>query len=371
MNHGHLYVRRREISSAGPKTVIAILIFAAACALRFGARYVPGFAERAVTIINPLMLASLGRVTGLFNFSIVEILIYLLIIIIPVHLFVILFAAFRRESDAGKRMIGYLTNLLILAALIFFLYEAGEDICFYRVSFSDKEGFGRGSYTTEELTEVCKYLTEECNGLAGRVERTPEKIMVLSADIETRITEYMRKTGETYPTIAGPYYIPKGLIVSYLLSVTDLSGIYSAYTNEANYNRDMPDYNKPFTMSHELAHTHGVLGENDANFIAYLNCMNALDSDIRYSGALMGWIYCTNELAKRDQSAYDGFYRSLDAAVRSDLSANSEFWARYKSPVTESAKKFNDSFLKSHGQKDGTESYSKVVDLIVSYELKK
>lgn len=371
MNHGHLYVRRREMSSAGPKTAVAILLLAAALALRFGARLVPGFAERAVNIINPIMLATAGRVTGLFNFSIVEILIYLLIIIIPVHLFSILFAAFRKESDAGKRFVGYLTNLLILASLIFFLYEAGEDICFYRVSFTEKEGFGRGSYTTEELTEVCKYLTEECNGLANRVERTPEKIMVLSADIETRITEYMKKTGDAHPMIAGPYYIPKGLIVSYLLSVTDLTGIYSAYTNEANYNRDMPDYNKPFTMSHELAHTHAVLDETDANFIAYLNCTNALDSDIRYSGTLMGWIYCTNELAKRDEKAYQELYDSLDDSVRSDLRANSEFWERYKTPITESAQNFNDSFLKSHGQKDGTKSYSRVVDLIVSYELDK
>ena len=228
MNHGHLYVRRREISSAGPKTVIAILIFAAACALRFGARYVPGFAERAVTIINPLMLASLGRVTGLFNFSIVEILIYLLIIIIPVHLFVILFAAFRRESDAGKRMIGYLTNLLILAALIFFLYEAGEDSYFFRTTFAETYGFGNGSYSTDDLEKVCMKLANLCNEYADQVERDSDGYMVASADLGRRVSANMTELGETYPMLGGWYPEPKPVFISWFMSKMDFSGMFTA-----------------------------------------------------------------------------------------------------------------------------------------------
>ncbi|MEI3187265.1 MAG: DUF3810 family protein [Lachnospiraceae bacterium] len=41
--------------------------------------------------------------------------------------------------------------------------------------------------------------------------------------------------------------------VSEILSIQQLSGIYSPFTVEANYNRAMTDYNIPHTICHELS----------------------------------------------------------------------------------------------------------------------
>ena len=155
------------------------------------------------------------------------------------------------------------------------------------------------------------------------------------------------------------------------MSMTDLAGIYFAFTVEANYNRDMTEYNFPFTMSHELSHVKGVLRENEANFIAYLNCMNAKDADIRYSGALLGWIYCGNELYKRDTERWREIALTLCEEANYDLTENTAFWDRYRGKVADAAQNFNDSYLKAQGQADGKESYNRVVDLIVSYEKSK
>ena len=99
--------------------------------------------------------------------------------------------------------------------------------------------------------------------------------------------------------------------------------------------------------------------------------MNSKEPDIHYSGLLSGWIYCGNELYKRDRECWSEIYGTLDDRCIADLSANNAFWASYKGEISDAAESFNDAYLKGRGQEDGTESYDRVVDLIVSYEKKR
>ena len=67
----------------------------AACLLRYSARSVPGFADRYTDVMNPLLVCTLGRISGVFPFSLAELLLCLII--------VTLFAALARliSSAAG------------------------------------------------------------------------------------------------------------------------------------------------------------------------------------------------------------------------------------------------------------------------------
>ena len=368
MTHGALYIRKPDRDATLPKILIALLFAGTGAAIRLLSRRMAGFADLYAELMVPFWTGTLGRVSGLVNFSVVEILIYIIIAVTVLHLISIISSIRIGDSDRWRRLVSFITNILILVSLIFMLYEAGEDIYFYRTPFSEAAGFGEGSYTTEDLTAVCRYLADACNSLSEQVERNDEGLMVMSADPEIRVAALMTQLGNKYPMLAGRDEQPKPGFFFWLMSKTDMAGIYSAYTIEANYNRDMADYNKPFTMSHELAHTHGVLREDEANFVAYLNCMSTNQSDIRYAGALSGWIYCGNELFIRDHDAWEDIHGTLNESVIRDLAWNTAFWEKYKGVVSEGAQSFNDSFLKSHGQELGTESYNRVTDLIVSYE---
>jgi hypothetical protein len=79
-----------------------------------------------------------------------------------------------------------------------------------------------------------------------------------------------------------------------------LTGIYSPFTIEANYNGDMTDYNIPFTLCHELSHLRGFMQEEEANFIAFLACIYSDQMEFQYSGYLSAWIYAMNELNDKD-----------------------------------------------------------------------
>ena len=108
--------------------------------------------------------------------------------------------------------------------------------------------------------------------------------------------------------------------------------------------------------------------ETQANFCAYLACVGSEDADILYSGYLSAWVYCGNELYRRDRDKWKKISGTVAQECNEDLKHNNEFWARYEGKVSEVTENFNDSWLKYHGQSDGTLSYDKVVDLIISYE---
>lgn len=81
-------------------------------------------------------------------------------------------------------------------------------------------------------------------------------------------------------------------------------GYILQFTVEANFNGDMPDYNVPHTLCHELSHLKGFMREDEANFIGYLACISSENEVFRYSGYLTGWVYAGNALARVDMRRY-------------------------------------------------------------------
>ena len=349
--------------------IITVTLCAVALALRMGGRMVSGFADFYIGHTNAFWVNSLGRLSSIFPFSLVEVLIYALILGAAGWLIgLIIIACGGKKAGFLKILKKGLAFALPLAALIFFLFESNEDIGFYRTSFAAQYGYGSGSYSTAELAEVCEMIAGEINNCADSVSRGGDGIMVCDSGVGKRVKDNMIQLGKEYDWLSGMYSTPKPVCFSKLMSYTNMAGIFSAYTMEANYNADMTQYNLPFSISHELAHVKGILRENEANFIAYLNCRNSKDADIYYAGMLSGWVYCGNELYKRDKKLWEEIYNTLDERAGNDLRANNEFWASYKGKVSEAAESFNDSYLKGRGQTEGKLSYDRVVDLIVSYE---
>ena len=354
----------------------ALLLTAAALFLRAGARSIAGFADAYAGAFNRIWVMTLGRTSAVFPFPAVEFLIYGLILLLLFWIIRLIFVWAHRKREGGKEIFGrtarlFIGRVLVLISLIFFLFEANEDIYFYCTPFSAREGYGEGEYSTEDLARCCVWLADEAGIYADLVERDADGIMVMSADADSRIREAMMELGTIYGELSGWYPRAKPVFFSRIMSLTNMAGIYSAYTIEANYNREMTEYNHAFCASHELSHLKGVMQENEANFVAYLCCMNSTEPDIRYSGLLSGWIYCGNELYKRDRDRWAEIYGTLDERCIMDLNANNAFWAGFKGEIAEAAESFNDAYLKGRGQENGTESYDRVVDLIVSYEKKR
>ena len=316
--------------------------------------------------IYPVLVNVFGRVTGIFPFSIVEILLYIVIVLLI--LTVVKIIVYRiQKKDWKKQLKQSSMKWLLFAVVLLFLYVINCGINYRRESFTESIGVTLEKYTTEELKEVCVWLTNEVNAEAAKVRRDSDGLMMLGDYAKEEAVASMQALGETYEDLAGYYPQPKGLLIPWILSIQDLSGIYSPFTVEANYNSAMVDYNIPFTMCHELSHLKGFMQEQEANFIAFLACRESEETEFHYSGNMLGWIYCMNVLYKNDYEAWEEARAMLCDEANVDLAANSEFWSRYDGTIAEVSNKVNDTYLKANGQADGVESYNRMVDLIVDF----
>ena len=354
-----------------PLTVLLTLVFlGAALLLQLAARKVPGFGQWYAVTIYPLITGSLGRFMGIFPFSVTELGLYLLIVLFVVSL-----------VRSWPRPLKILGRLLFGASLLFFLFTVNCGINYYRQPFSALSGLTIQPSSSQELYDLCSWLVEQIqdsvrqledqaseeNGFSGQTSREPLPSYGKLLEYGRQGQLAMRRLGEEFPVLAGFYPAPKPLLLSRILSVQQLCGVYSPFTVEANYNREMPLYNIPHTICHELSHLKGFMREDEANFIGYAACIHSEDLYFRYSGYLMGWVYAGNALAQADPEGFAALRSALPQAALTDLSYNNAYWDAFQGKVAEVSTRVNDTYLKLQDQQDGIQSYGRVVDLMLAY----
>ena len=352
------------------RLLAAVILLLMSAALMILSARVPDFAEWYSEYIYPLAVNTIGRVSGMVPFPVSEIGIYILLATFYATLMrMILRAAGGRKKGKAPAalLVSWLSGVLLAAGILAFLYTACCGINYHRRSFSGEEGIITYQYSADDLKEICVWLTEEVNARADTVTRDADGLLTLDGSERDGGVKAMQQLAVEFPSLAGYYPQPKELLISEILSYQGLTGIYLPFTVEANYNGDMPAYDKPFTVCHELSHLRGFMEEQEANFIAFLACIGSERADFQYSGYLSGWVYCMNALYRADYESWQEVRGMLDEAAEPDLTANNEFWDRYEGTISETAERINDTYLKVNGQADGVQSYDRMVDLIVAY----
>ena len=161
---------------------------------------------------------------------------------------------------------------------------------------------------------------------------------------------------------------PKAIYFSGLISRLGISGIYSPFTGEANFNAAQPDFDLPFTMAHEMAHGHGFAREDEANFIAFLVCTKSSHPYVRYSGYLNS-LRILGALARVAPERYRAVVATLGDGPRADLKARTAFWQRYTGRLSAASHQFNNAYLKANRVRSGVKNYNEAVALIIGYYL--
>ena len=350
---------------------ISLVLAAASAVLGACARMVPGFAHTYSITVYPVLVNTIGRFSSIFPFSLSEAGLYLAAVFCILNLLFLI-----------KKPLAALSRLFFLACLLLFLYTAGCGINYYRTPFSYEAGMVMEQSSAGELYSLCLFLTEQINSTLtetdhsgdalkglypGQTEDTPLPSAAMLRELGMEGVKSMKGLGTAYPQLSGYYPYPKPLMNPRLLSIQQLCGIYSPFTIDANYNREMPYYNIPHTICHELSHLKGFMREDEANFIGYLACIGSDSPDFRYSGYLTGWVYAGNALAKADLEAYYGLYGRLAPEAARDLAWNNQFWDRFDGKVAEASTQLNDRYLKANNQEDGVRSYGRMVDLMLAY----
>ncbi len=345
--------------TAGRRAAAGLILLMLAGVMQLAARLSAGFGEWYALTVYPWIVGIYGRICGIFPFSVAEIMLYALIISAVLYTASHIFRIASRRETARAAAGDWFSAACFFLGLLAFLYTACCGVNYYRRPFSGYLGLEVRDSSVEELTALCEYLT-------GKVNETVDTSSY-SRSWKAEGQRAMKALAERYPQLEGYYPRPKPLLIPWILSVQQLSGVYSPFTVEANYNRAMTDYNIPHAICHELSHLRGFMREDEANFIGYLACIGSDDPSFRYSGYLTGWVYAGNALAAQDMEAYMVLYAGLNEQTRAHLAANNAFWNRYEGKVAEAANQMNDTYLKINSQSDGVKSYGRMVDLMLAY----
>ena len=347
-----------------------LLLLPASLALWAAAVYVPGFAEwYALNVYRPLA-GAIGTVTGSVPFSLTE-WFYLFAAVFVIY--VIVRAARRsRTGRPGEEWLRALASLVSFGCALTFGFMAVFGVNYHRASFASYSGLEVRESSVSELKALCAELIENANRLSVQVPRDGGGVMVYAESdwaMAAKAREGYGLLGAEYPVLAfggANFGTPKPLLVSPLMSYTQISGVSFPYTVEANVNVDGPDFLIPATMMHEQTHLAGFMREDEANFVAFLACRGSGDAEMSYSGYMLALIHAMNALYSADPAAFSQLRSFYSAGADADMKAQSEYLAAHEGKVAEVSDAVNDAYLKANSQADGVRSYGRMVDLLLA-----
>lgn len=358
--------------------------------LHIGAWCIPGFSDWYIAHIFPVWVNTYGRLTGLFPFSVGEILLCLgvlltaaAVLLALVLLVCFLIPSYRRRKE--KRLFAGAGFFYRACAWIFLgvclIMTLNCTLLYHGDTFNHRyfAGEGRDIYSLEELLAVRNFVVCRCNELSGQMERDEKGDIVYRGDMRQEAVRIMQKLGAQYSGLSGFYPLPKPLFFSDFMCQQYMQGYYFPFSMEANYNDVMYLMNKPSTFCHELAHLKGYIYEDEANFIGFLACVSSEEPVFQYSGYLSVLYYLDNDFYDAiggDLERYREEEPILPQVHADNVFVKQEDWDRINEEAlidTEIVEAASDSFteasLKWNGVEDGMISYNRVVKLLLQYYL--
>ncbi|MGN0505110.1 MAG: DUF3810 domain-containing protein [Lachnospiraceae bacterium] len=312
--------------------------------------------------------------TGFLPFSLAE----AIVLFAPLLLLLLLIFFVRRvlKARGGNGTVFHvfmsgILNMACAVSVFFFIYVIGCGINYYRYPVSYYLGLQVEKSSEEELRGLLTELAQTASGLRAELSEDEDGVYVLpmsTKELGRLAAEAYETFAEEYDIFSGHYPEPKRVFLSRAMSYTQITGIYTCWTMEANVNVDISPYSIASTMCHELSHLRGFMREDEANYISYRVCMASDSPDVQYSGVMHALIHTGNALyGKNPEAYYEIVSQYYSAGVRRDLVANSEYWEQFEhTKVAETSEKINDTYLKANNQTDGTQSYGRVVDLLLA-----
>ncbi len=317
--------------------------------------------------IGAFVRAVLSYFTTYLPFSFAETIIIGMPFIIGIMIYISVKAIKKSDISSTRCIVG----LFSVLTFMYSIFVLGYGVGYHGTSLASKLELEEKAVSAKELKETAEIILDEITPLLSEIAYSGSgaSFMTYSLDdMNENLNDTYMKACQKYSFIQKLRSNIKYIVLSEPMTYTHISGVYSYYTGEANLNINFPDYTLPFTAAHELAHQRGIAPENEANFVAFLVCIESDDPYIRYSAYLNMFEYVTNALYSADSKMYYDVISKTDTRVRGEMIAYSNFFEKYRDSVaSEVSDVVNDTYLKTQGQSAGSASYGMVVDLAVAY----
>ncbi len=280
--------------------------------------------------------ASYSRITGHTSISFGEPAIVLAALFVFTSIVIAVILIFLRKKEKYRHFaVKWLKCFLAFLLLVLALMTLNCSIPYgcSKIDINDKEP---EDYTFEQLLSLRNYLVKNCNELCEKVERDENGDAVFRAEDGQKVSKELIKElkkamhglSEEFPRLSGYYPRPKGLKASVIMYETGLIGIYFPFTMESNYSTYLAQVHFPATVCHEYSHLKGYMFEDEANFLAFLACMQSDNDFVRYSGFINALDYVEGDLfaahSIKDAKLLSKYGLEVDDRVYDDMATYTE-----------------------------------------------
>lgn len=273
-----------------------------------------------------------------------------------------------RKSWKSEWKKNILTVLSVLSVFYFFFHFFWA-LNYYREPLFEKMNIER-DYTDEDLLAFTKKLIAKTNAIQSHITKN-DSLKVVFPYSQNQVFE-MNQNGyenlsKEYPFFTYTHLSIKKSLFSLPLTYMGFGGYLNPFTNEAQVNYLGPMYSFPMTTNHEMAHQMGYASESECNFIGFMSSIKNNNLYFQYSGYSMALRYCLGNWQVRDEKVLKQLLKTVNKGILKNYKESEDFWDQYETPIETGFHIFYDRFLKINQQKDGMDSYSKFVNLMVNY----
>lgn len=318
--------------------------------------------------IFQIISKSLSNITGLFPFSVMEILIIVIVIYFIYRVVSVVKA--KRGRQRKEEKIKLFKSAVVFISLAYFLFFALWSLNNYRLDVKDVFKLdNQNNVSIDNIVELYEEVIIKTNNLRDNIDE--DKNGVATAKSISYIINNVQKSykdlSNVFPMFKGKYGRVKPLTFSFFQTLAGYTGIYSPFTAEPNINKQVPIYTIPHTACHEVAHQRGFAQEDAANYVGFLACKYSKDEFFQYSGYLFILNYLRNTIYSYSDELGREYDKKLNEGVKRDLNYKRSFWSKKVNYFfSDFSDLINNLYLKSNNQEEGMFNYDKVVELIIA-----
>ena len=302
-----------------------------------------------------------SKITGLVTFvSFTELLFVALFCIgvLLLVLFVINLVKLRVISAISK-----IVDIALIALSVITVYHFSCEAAYNR--YEMPLPYYEGDVERTEYIDIFNFFADDLNLCISQMEFDE------SGDVKDnrKLDEIAKEVKKAYEIINDDYFAShngavKPMMSSFVYREFQITGVTFSPLAEANIDTLIPIGDLPFTVAHELAHTKGVMREDDANILAFYVCLNSDNPYLRFSAynryfnliSTMGsGTYLTDEEMTHLTKINSAYYKMI--------SFERKFWKEHNL-LKHIGDWINNLYIKSSGIEEGTSSYSGGTDYV-------
>lgn len=266
-------------------------------------------------------------------------------------------------------IVRWVSGVVLFLAISIFAMTLLWGLNHYSPPMHEKLGLSGQDPSLSQLKMATIYYRDKANEAARNVKRDENG----NLDYGT-FRELGREASDCYTILSleydcfrGPRYQPKRLILGELLGI---DGLFVPFTGESGASVDIHSVCLPFVMCREIGHGCGFTDRGEAEFAAFLACMESDSAAMRYSGYFNAFSLCYNALYQENPSAAQEIWNGVSQTVRTDcterLALETQAWTKTMDHLQEGVR---DAYAKTFQYEEKTPDHDTATDLLTMWYL--